>query len=167
MDARQLETILDDFARASGIKPVRPYYIWGEFLIKHKSGTLYSDESFEYCEGCADALLTKALPLLPKARREDHRVSPTELHGEDTCKNCMICGALLDYALNDCGVESELDHYQSCSPRAPLHPGDAFHIARMLEAAPQDPAVLRLARDAARLMPAMGPPRAMLSSQTG
>lgn len=48
----------------------------------------------------------------------------------------------------------ELDHYQNCTFTTRLLPGDAFHITRMLEAAPDDRAVLRLARKALPYIPA-------------
>ena len=153
MRARDLERTLDAFARAGGVIPARAYYIWGEFSLRDGAEVLYSDEGHEYCRSCAEGLLAKALPLLPKDARCDHQVSPTELHHEDTCKHCIICGALLDYALNDTGVESELDHYRHCRFVIDLTPGDAFHIARMVEAAPADPAVLDLARRALRRLP--------------
>ena len=153
MDARHIETRLDRFAKEGGIVPLRPFYIWGEFRIEWNGEILYSDEAHEYCETCADALLAKVLPLLPEDQREDHRVSATELHHEDTSKNCMICGALLDYALNECGVASELDHYRAYPPAGKLHPGDAFHIARMLEAAPANRAVVRLGKAAIHHLP--------------
>lgn len=148
-----METTLDSFARSGGIMPVRAYYIWGEFHIIADGETLYSDEGHEYCLQCAEALLGKALIHLPEDERDEHRVSFTELHHEDTCKHCLICGALLDYALNDNGVAAELDHYLSQPPSPELRPGDAFHIARMLEAAPADRAVLRIARQALRRIP--------------
>lgn len=153
MDSRHIEARLDSFARENGIVPLRPFYIWGEFRVEWNRETLYSDEAHEYCETCADALLAKVLPLLPEDQREDHRVSATELDHEDTSKNCMICGALLNYALNECGVSSELDHYGAYPPTTDLRPGDAFHIARMLEAAPANQSVLRLGEAAIKLMP--------------
>ncbi|WIW89594.1 hypothetical protein K3M67_06445 [Sphingobium sp. V4] len=153
MDARQIETRLDIFAKDAGIVPVPPYYIWGEFRIELNGKSLYSDEAHEYCRACADALLAKVLPLLPEDERDDHRVSATELNHEDTPKNCMICGALLDYALNEYGVATELNHYRAYPLTGDLHPGDAFHIARMLEAAPNDRAVLRFGRNAIKSLP--------------
>ena len=59
----------------------------------------------------------------------------------------------LDYALNAHGVASELDHYIAYPPAGDLHPGDAFHIARMIEATPEDRDVVRLAEDAVRHLP--------------
>ncbi|AMK23237.1 hypothetical protein GG804_02050 [Sphingomonas histidinilytica] len=153
MQAREMEIVLDHFARSGGVAPVRPYYIWGEFRVETDGETLYSDEGHEYCRDCADRLLEKVLPHLSASERHDHRISSTELHHEDTCKHCLICGALLDYALNETGVAAELDHYVSHPPSRPLRAGDAFHIARMLEAAPADHGVLRLAREALRRIP--------------
>lgn len=153
MDARNVEATLDHFAKAGGIVAVRAFYIWGEFKIEHAGNTLYSDEAHEYCEGCADTLLATVLPLLAADQRDRHRVSSTDLHAEDTCKHCMICGALLDYALNENGVASERDHYEAVGGSGQLLPGDAFHIARMVEAAPADPSVLRIARAALRRIP--------------
>ncbi len=163
MRPRDMERRLDAFAKSGGVLPVTAFYIWGEFRVENGGKVLYSDEGHEYCRCCAEALLASVLPLLPKDEHEDHRVSATELHHEDTCKHCLICGALLDYALNETGVASELDHYQSCSPTTELRPGDAFHIARMLEAAPADRAVLRLAQEALRCIP----PRPATSGQPG
>ncbi|WP_454887938.1 hypothetical protein [Sphingomonas oryzagri] len=148
-----MERRLDAFAKSGGIIPMRAYYIWGEFKVECDGKVLYSDEGHEYCFTCAEELLASVLSLLPKGEREEHRVSATDLDHEDTCKHCMVCGALLDYALNETGIASELDHYQGCNLASELHPGDAFHIARMLEAAPADRAVRRLAQDALRRIP--------------
>lgn len=153
MHARDMEMTLDSFARSGGIAPVRAYYISGEFHIVADGETLYSDEGHEYCLQCAEGLLRTALVHLSGDKRDEHRVSSTELHHEDTCKHCLICGALLDYALNDIGVASELDHYLMHPLSRDLRPGDAFHIARMLEAAPADRTVLRIARQALRQIP--------------
>lgn len=153
MHARQIEMMLDRTARSGGIVPVRAFYIWGEFRIEHSGDIIYSDEALEYCEECADTLLATVLPLLPADQRDHHRVSSTDLHAEDTCKHCMICGALLDYALNQTGIASECDHYEAFCSSGPLLPGDAFHIARMVEAAPADPVVLRIARAALQRLP--------------
>lgn len=158
MQAYEIEAALDRYARAGGVKPVQAYYIWGEFRIEHEGGVLYSDEAHEYCEACADALLAKVLPLLPEDERENHRVSPTDCHSEDTCKHCMTCGVLLDYGLNDWGARSELDHYETELPKHDdLPPGEAFHIARIVEAAPNDEAVLALARIAVARIPQPAP----------
>lgn len=151
--SREMERRLDAFAKSGGIVPVRAYFIWGEFRVECDGKVLYSDEGLEYCCTCAEELLASVLPLLPKDEHEEHRISATDLHHEDTCKHCMVCGALLDYALNETGVASELDHYQSYKFTSRLLPGDAFHIARILEAAPTDPAVLHLARRALRRIP--------------
>lgn len=153
MHARQIEKILDRFAKAGGIVPVRAFYIWGDIRIEHGGEIIYSDEAHEYCEGCAETLLATVLPLLPADQHDHHRVSSTDLHAEDTCKHCMTCGALLDYALNETGVAGECDHYEAVGPSGQLLPGDAFHIAWMVEAAPADPVVLRIARAALQRLP--------------
>lgn len=154
MKAHKIVAALDHYARSHGVKPAEPHYIWGEFNLKQGDETLYTDEGHEYCEACARALLEKALPLLPENEREDHRVSATTCDSEDTCKHCMICGALLDYGLNDTGAEIELEHYEAELPnRDTLSAGDAFHIARIVEAAPKDDAVLAMARMAMAKIP--------------
>lgn len=154
MPGYEMAARLDRYAHAGGIRPVQPYYIWGEFCIRHKGAVFYSDEAHEYCRACADALLARVLPLLPEEAQEDHRVSPASCSEEDTCKHCMTCGALLDYGLNDWGARHELLHYEEALPRhASLPPGEAFHIARIVEAAPYDKAILALARMAITKLP--------------
>ncbi|RIA46214.1 hypothetical protein DFR49_0747 [Hephaestia caeni] len=154
VQAYEIEAALDRYARSAGVKPVQAYYIWGEFRVEQEGHVFYSDEAHEYCEACADTLLAQVLPLLPKVERDDHRVSPTNCHSEDTCKHCMTCGVLLDYALNDWGARNELTHYATeLSTRDDLPPGEAFHIARIIEAAPNDEAVLAIARIALARIP--------------
>jgi hypothetical protein len=145
--AYEIEKILDRYARDHGVRPEQPYYIWGEFRIAQNGQILYSDEAHEYCRSCAEALLDRVLPLLPSERRDDHRVATADCSAEDTCKHCMVCGALLDYGLNDWGVEHELEHYAAELPkRSDLSAGEAFHIARLLEAAPFNREVIAVAR---------------------
>ena len=154
MKAEDIETALDAYAHNAGIRPAQPYYIWGEFNVEHEGQTFYSDEAHEYCKSCAEALYEKVLPLLPEDEREAHRVCQTNCDSEDTCKTCTTCGELLDYALNESGVESELAHYEVELPNfVTLYPGDAFHIARMIEASPEHHAVLDIARKAIDLIP--------------
>lgn len=146
MDANSIVATLDGYARANGVRPVQPHYIWGMFNIEHQGDTLYSDEAHEYCEQCAEALLLKVLPLLSAEARDDHRMSATDCDSEDTCKHCMVCGKLLDYGLNSFGVRSELEYYEiQFRDREGLPPGDAFHVARIIEADPTNPDVLTLA----------------------
>lgn len=65
--------------------------------------------------------------------------------GEDHCVHCEDCGRELDYNLTAEGVSQEVCNFAHRRLRAPLNKHAAFHIARVLFAAPNDPDVKRLA----------------------
>lgn len=56
--------------------------------------------------------------------------------------------------LDDTVVEREISHYEAeTSESKDLRPGDAFHIARIIEAAPDDNAAIALAKAAVERIP--------------
>jgi hypothetical protein len=137
---------LDAFAEKRGFKPLDPYYIAGEFSIRGDPLTLYSDEAHLWCVTCATALLALARPHLK--RQDDHFVSLADAStGEDAPSHCRNCGATLDHVLTAHGVEEEIEHYDSC-PLTAVSAGEAWCIARIVEAAPARKAALALARRA-------------------
>ncbi len=66
----------------------------------------------------------------------------------DGCAHCSICNLILDYHLTDCGVDEELDYFHGLRLTTPLPKQDAYHIARIIEAAPENKDALRLAKRA-------------------
>jgi hypothetical protein len=117
------------YARAA-MEPDFPCWLVGE------------DESIDYCIQCAQ-------------RR--HASGEGECIGGgwgpaegDTCVHCNDCGAVLSYWLTTYGVESELEHFRWKRFRNPIGPEEAFHLARLIDSAPMDRRVKRLALRAAK-----------------
>ena len=94
-----------------------------------------------YCRSCAETMAGDGDVVVGE--------TPSEC---DSCYHCDKCGRVLDYSLTEHGVLSELDHFHQYPPTAPLKNGDAFHIARILEAVPDNPEAQRLAESAVQLI---------------
>lgn len=139
---------LDAFASEAGFEALDAYFIFGEFRFEtgapEAPETLYTDEGLNYCCDCAESLLARAaayaatLPDKGAVRgesfREIHRVSSTDLNEEDGSMQCEECHRTLDYALSDSGFHAELGHYESIEFGDRLLPGDAYAIARIIDA---------------------------------
>ena len=136
MEPHEIRQRLDAFARSKGFKAKDPYYIWGEFrLTTPDGGVLYTDEGLLWCKECAEAAVSKALPLLPEEERDAHRLNPAGVSsGEDTPAQCFKCHADLDYLLTDWGIRNELEHFEDEPPSGP-YVNLAWQIARLLESA--------------------------------
>ena len=81
----------------------------------------------------------------------------------DSCCHCSVCGKLLGYVLTDHGAEAELSHFKSVKFRRnkPLDRVTAYHLARLIDARPNDLEVMRIAACAIRCMkqvPSVGKP---------
>ena len=106
---------------------------------------LYMDDcGYTYCHKCAVMALTSR----PGA----------ELDGGFSCEGdsseyCETCGKLLDYTLTDYGASVEIDHFSKVRFRAPLSRDDAYCIARMFGANPDDETALKVARRAISKIP--------------
>lgn len=153
LDGKRRE--LDKIASVAGFRPEDAYFIRGEFKIEidtpEGKSTLYTDEGLNYCCDCASDLVAKARIHTVDAAGDDekareavtedfddnHRVVFTQLHSEDGSMQCEECHKTLDYALNDIGFFAELDHYESLEFGEKLLPGDAYAIARLLDAVDQ------------------------------
>lgn len=151
MDAWQMACELEKFASSAGFTAPQAYYIVGGFNQKAGDGSsVYSDEAHLWCKPCADALLAKALPLLPEDEREDHFVTATDAAEEDTPPHCMKCGETLRGTLSSYAVDEEVAHYHE----HPIGDGDeinlrqAVEIVQLLSAAPNDEDVLSIGRAA-------------------
>ena len=108
-----------------------------------------SNKSSEtFCYGCAQKELAKY---------------PDALLGggyggeEDGCLHCETCGALLDYTLTNYGADSEIVHFRTVRFRSPLSREEAYHVARMLAGAEDDPEAIRIAARAVKKIPAPPP----------
>lgn len=94
------------------------------------------DAGPSYCPACAEK----------KAAETNDRVDGGyRVMENDGCCHCDGCGALLTYTLTEYGVSEELFHFQRRRFRKPLHPEVAYHVARLVEAAPGNPKVLKIA----------------------
>lgn len=141
MDSYQIATALEAFAREQGFVAPPAHYILGEFNLTAPDGTsLYTDEAHLWCEACAEALIAKALPLLPEAEREDHPIYSTDADGEDSCPHCRACGETLEGSISACAVEEEIDHYSDhpIGPSDTINPRQAVEISQLLWSAPSD-----------------------------
>jgi hypothetical protein len=147
---------LDKIASDAEFQPADAYFIFGEFKYETKdaegnSATLYTDEGLNYCCDCATDLADKARRHVVEATGDDeqaansagakfddkHRVAFTQLHDEDGSMQCEECHRTLDYALNETGFFSELDHYEGLEFGDRLLPGDAYALARLIDAVDQ------------------------------
>lgn len=124
--ARNLCRQLDGFA---GLNP--PYQRW--------LGGDKADAGPSYCQSCAEKAVAADLGEFVDGgwpcQSED-----------DTCQHCETCGCLLDYTLNGYGVSAELDHFSEYPPKAPISKELAYHVARVLEGAPENVDAQILAR---------------------
>lgn len=103
----------------------------------------------DYCPACATAAVAK-LPELAGAEIWQRSDPPAP---DDSCCHCSTCGALLAYALTEAGVDEELAHFAAHPPAAPLSRDTAYHIARIVEAAPDDTEAVALATRAIAAIP--------------
>lgn len=148
MSLENMRRQLDTIANEAGFEALDAYFIRGEFRFEtgtpEAPETLYTDEGLNYCCDCAESLLAKAvahaatLPGKGVVRGEKfdevHRVVSTNLNEEDGSMACEECHRTLDYALSDSGFHAELDHYESIEFGDRLLPGDAYAIARIIDA---------------------------------
>ena len=111
-----------------------------------------ADQGSDYCRSCAERRVWASFAAVP---------SPGGLFVDggwggdesDGCAHCADCDCILDYYLTDFGVESELEHFHGRRLGAPVSRETAFHIARVIEAAPENERTLRLARRAVAKIP--------------
>lgn len=123
--AIELQLALDHYAA----EPADPYWIEGE----------------SYCHEHAQEELAKR----PGALLEGGYSSE-----EDSCVHCHTCGKLLDYTLTNAGTASEIDHFRTVRFRQPLCKEQAFHVARMIGGAQDNPDAIRIAKRAVAKIPA-------------
>lgn len=105
-----------------------------------------TDEGSSYCRACAEAALAAG-----RGTAIDGGYDPPP--EADGCEVCETCGALLGYTLTDWGVETETAHFTEQPPAAPLSPGEAYEVCRILWGAPDNEEVLRIGRAAVAAMP--------------
>ena len=121
MNAQQISEMLAELSK--GIDP--PYPCW--------LGGGDADQGPSYCRDCAQKKVNSG---------EAEFVDGGWSQDSDTCVHCEDCGKLLDYALTEYGVAYELEHFQSSQPAVPMSAEDAYHLARLFDGAPDDPAVI-------------------------
>lgn len=144
---------LDRIATEAGFAPLDAYFIRGEFHIDTRDAngaptTLYTDEGLNYCCDCAETLVAKATDHVRAAAGSDdnageaaaqnfedeHRVVSTQLNEEDGSAQCEECHRTLAYSLSASGFALELDHYETVKFGDVLLPGDAYALARVIDA---------------------------------
>ena len=151
MDSYQIASALEVFAKEQGFVPPPAHYILGEFNLTAPDGTsLYTDEAHLWCEACAEALVAKALPLLPEAEREEHPIYRTDADSEDSCPHCRACGETLTGSISDYAIEEEIAHYSEhpINPSDTINPRQAVEISQLLWAAPSDERALKIGQAA-------------------
>lgn len=97
-----------------------------------------SEPSDDYCRHCAD----KA------AKAYKAEICGGWSSEADSCRHCATCGSVLEYSLTTHGVIAELEHFRSVRFRKPLSKEEAFHVARLIEAAPDDAEARAIAKRA-------------------
>jgi hypothetical protein len=102
------------------------------------------DSGATYCRKCA----LEALKAKPDAKLE----GGCGCEG-DSCEHCETCGKCLDYTLTSYGASTEIDHYSKVRFRGPLSRDEAYHLARMFDANPDDAAALKIVRRAIAKIP--------------
>lgn len=141
MDSYQIAAALKTFAEKQGFVAPQAHYILGEFNLTAPDGaSLYTDEAHLWCEACAEALIAKALPLLPEEEREEHPIYCTDADSEDSCPHCAACGETLDGSISDYAIEEEIAHYDEhpIQPGDTINPRQAVELSQLLWAAPSD-----------------------------
>lgn len=123
-DPHDLISRLEDFAN---LEP--PYQRW--------LGGDNADAGPSYCKPCAEKAVAAG-----KGEFVDGGFPGAE---DDTCQHCETCGCLLHYSLTDYGVASELEHFSEHPPEAPVGKEEAYHIVRVLVAAPDNSEAVQLA----------------------
>lgn len=71
----------------------------------------------------------------------------------DGCRHCETCSRVLQYSLTNYGIDSEISHFLGNQPTKPLGEEEAYHIERILCAAPDNPDALQVAEMAVGAMP--------------
>lgn len=131
MNSEQALAIL--LQHASTLDVPYPHWLGGENV----------DQGPSYCRACADAKV---------AAGEAEYVDGGWQQDDDNCCHCEVCQRLLEYNLTEYGFATELEHYRSNPPAAPLDPEDAFHIAKVLECDPENAEAVAIAVAAALLI---------------
>lgn len=104
-----------------------------------------ANAGLSYCRDCAEKAVA--------AGDGDSVDGGWDWQKSDGCVHCETCGALLGYVLTEYGVEEELDHFsQDKSITTPLSKDVAFHVARVLEAAPEDSRAIAVASKAVEII---------------
>lgn len=121
-DARQMADALDRYA---GLDVPPPYWLSGVDALA----------SFLYCRSCVEKV----------AAEYAHAGVDGGYGGEsDSCRHCENCGRLLDYTLTDDGAGEEIAHFRTVTFTKPLSFDEAYHVARLLEAAEDDPEAIAI-----------------------
>lgn len=130
---RKIRDIANNLYLYSGMNPASPCWLVG------------ADDGLDFCPACAEARLAAG-------HGEMVAYGCGESPESDVMINCHDCGAQLSYWLTDHGVDRELAHYGSFRYRKPPLKGDAYCIARLLDSAPDDKRVQKLAARIAKVM---------------
>lgn len=150
-----LASQLDAFAARNGVEAKQGYFIRGDIEVGDGDDRLRTNEAQNYCHDCATGLVETYRKRNEIEETEDEPVVvPISMNDEDCCSHCTKCGALLDYQLTDAGVGQELQHFEdSFAEHAAISADDAYHIARILDAAPGNEEVIKLGQKAVALIP--------------
>lgn len=85
--------------------------------------TVYGFHNEDYCYDCADIAyqilinrefhrLQRHHPLWYDCTAGNLYILPDDMSDSDGCSICEHCGAILDIELTDCGIDSELSHFE-------------------------------------------------------
>lgn len=119
----QMQDIL--FDKLEYILPFQNWLIGGD-----------ADSSLSYCRLCAEY----------KVARGDAEdvIAGFKPETKDGCLTCHKCGRLLEYTLTDKGVAAEIRYFSENEPGTDTE--TIFRLIKLLDAAPDNPAVLAIVR---------------------
>ncbi len=113
-----IEQLLDPLARRADVRP----YHW-----VHNG-----NEAMGYCDRCIGKAVRQARKRYPKERHNIEIDGGWSTQVEDGVPCCETCAKLLDYALTEWGVKTELDHFESY-PLGKIGPRKAYELSRIFE----------------------------------
>ena len=103
-------------------------------------GGVDADQGLSFCRPCAEKRAAAG-----QGDFVDGGWGGDECDGLECCEDC---GVLLDYTLTDYGANSEREHFRENGCSSPVAKAEAYEIARIVAALPNDKDVWRIANQA-------------------
>lgn len=129
--------------------PTMPNYVLEEFLEAQLGTHKALPLRWVHGDGSGDDLCRECAEKVVAAGKGEFVDGGWGAQECDCIPYCDGCGALLSGWLTDYGAEEELAHYRENPPDSLIGPYDALHIARLLDAMPDNEEVRDIAEAAA------------------